>query len=537
MRILAAIAVLVLVLACARIEPAPYEPPQGVQDDPAPVRPDIPRTYVPEEQPPAPQPEQPTGGQNVILEEDIIPHLSLQVPLGEPIGEHHPLITREEFPLLRHKVISLGPGSYVDYDEELRFDFDKNSTGRIVFAKDRDTDAIGTYLLFEKDKPIFEYRIRLRGATFEQVQGRNIQVLGHTYVIAEATNRSVTLFGVDVPSNVHFGDGSDLVVDSKAQSHTDVRVTPDTAAYRLYTRGAHDDGRTILLGPGESLSENVGQERLASLLFNIRYEGTGDIPSARIRLDLDRDGYELSYDAHDGPRTVPLAWQDGSRLSLGEPGHRLHVRSCPPSIEYCIAPGDLVLLATQDGRSAVLEYSDSSEQPPELIMRAKDNRYSFGYVGEPGRNAHTDVIVDGAAFGARIGPRDNATGDHNISIGLGWYGRAPEIVTRDGFAIRIGEIVANRTLPLEIAIPPQRTLAHREERIQINVTYDRGWTLTIGNATFVEDEQTQDTFAQTAYGVAIFLDKKGEDLAPNQGKEAELLVPIEQIFGTVRLEG
>lgn len=528
----------VLLVACAPQYPPPTPdiPAVPTEDPWNPTRPDIPRSdpqpEPDEEEPTTPVTPPPT--RPVFLNGTAAsPRTELDVPLGDTIGEHHPRITATEFPLLRHRSIIVDSGTTAGYEEELRFDFKENTTGRVIFGKD-DDDRIGTFLHFQEDKPILEYRLRLRAGTFSDVRGREIQVLGHTYLIAEATNRTVQLFGVDVANNLGFTNGSRLVVNSTAQTDTIARVTPTEISYILYADDTGEDG--ILLSPGERLSGKVPRTRLASRILDIAYEGAPLSESATLEIDRTSYGYRLIADTLGGEITLPLVEEDAGALVFGRLDERLHITPCTYNA-YCIAPGDTVLLTSPRGQSYLITYGSAKNSSKDLTIRDGQNRYVYDFYGEPGRDAFADIVIDDYPFRARIGPRINGTDDHNISIEQGFVQGRVELALRTGAVVRIGDLNGTR-LPIELRIPRRAGTDGREERISINITLSDGDGRVVigGNLTLVEDED-EDLVGVSQYGVGILLDRDGDDLPPATGREAKLLVPASTAYGIVALEG
>lgn len=513
------ITLIFLLAACQQIGPLPDEGFNYTRTEED-VRPEIPRGYEPpEEEIPA---RQPTGSERPVLLDDPTPRVELKLPIGEPLSDSHPIVMKYEFPLLGGKAVPLGNG-VATYDQEIRF---RNSSGRITFARDPVTEEIGTHLAFEGDRPIFTYVVRLHDATWTQLSGRDIELLGHTYVVAEATNHTVAFFGRDVDSNLLFDDGDHLVVDSNGRLDTRAFVRPHEIGYVLLADGP-DSGGDIILSPGESLRENLHGDDLASRFLNVRYAGLGDVPVARLRLDRTEFGYDLIADTPQGEVRIPLVEEDAGMIVLGEVGRPLHVEDCPLGA-YCIAPDSYVLLS-RNGRTFVLEYSDVSLDPDRIIFRMPGTRYSYEFLGRPGKDAFADVIVGGERFRARIGPHDNATGRANISIDI----PRSRIYTAAGAYLEIHEI-EDDTLPLELVVPRTLTL-DREERTWINLTFDGEWRITVGNMSLAESEDSDETLGLTPYGAAFLLDRK--QFSGNEADELEIVVPAAQALGTVRLEG
>lgn len=530
----------ILLMACASPplqDGAPPEPSVISAGDG--LRPDIPRSQNPGEQEPT-NPDKQTGH----TPRDFLtnsttrvgsPGVNLDIPLNEPIGKYHPILRVEDFPLLRHNTITITPGEILTYDEEILFDFRENSTGKIIFGKDDETEQIGTFLFFAEDKPIFEYRLRLQRGTFRDIQGRNIQILGHTYVVADVTEKTVNFYGKDIASNLGFTNGSKLLVNSSKRSNTDVRVWPNMIAFRVLGDDIDDDG--ILLSPGESLSDNLGWTPLASKILDIRYLGTPNQTASLVYLNKKSFGYELEIDVAGGRLSLPLVEEDAGKLFLGSPDGSLRITPCPSGQQYCIPPETQLLLTSSRGRTFVIEYIDASNDTKELIMRSKGNRYSFEFLGEPGRDAWTDIVLDGEKFRARIGPK-GPDGEYNISVDQGFRQGRVEIVTADGSLLRIHDFTnGNKTLPLEI-ITKNPLARHGEEQTFLNITFDGLWTVTAGgNLTFTQEENDGDDVGISRFGTGVFLDKKDRNLPEGVGEDVVLLIPWHMVRGAVRIEG
>ncbi len=532
---------LILLSCTVQLEDNPNTVPV-VQDEDN-YRPYIPRTY-PDENPESqynPDEEQYKPGDVFINTTAEVPHINLDIPLGDMLYEHHPLLTVHEFPLLKHPIIWLDNQNTVGYDEEILFDFGENSTGEIVFRKSGDTEEIGTFLFFEEDKPIFEYGVFLRkGYTWYDITGRDIQILGHTYVVSETTNDTVVLYGRDVPNNLLFEDGKRLKANSTTWPNTKTFVGSNYAKVRLYADDPDTDG--ILLSPGESLVDNIGQERLVSQLLDISYVGSPMQKATIVSFDRSKYGFDLEYITIDNREMkISLVEDDAGEIFLGELDHPLRIHRCPKEQPYCIEEEDLVLLTARDGRNYLMRYSGVSNSSRMLNMRTiEGDRYLYEFIGDPTTNARTEILFEGEKWAVKIGAYDNETDKYNISIEQGFVRDTAEFVTKGGFVIRAGEPNATY-LPVEIIIPRERSRNGKEEKTGINLTYFRGpdeWRIDItSNITFVEDPTTKDLFGVSEYGMAIWLDRDRDELPPKQGYEADLLLPESDMYGTIAVEG
>jgi hypothetical protein len=527
----AVLLVLVILAACSSPELVDNRPRPLPTMEPGTNVPDIPRANIPEDVPDQPQYSNPVEERPILLPlENRTPSSELQVLIGETIGDRYSYITGSMLPLLKHDPIRVTTGLLAPYDERITFRF-QNSTGRVVFAKDEDSDEIGSFLVFEERRPIFEYSLRLERGSFEQLQGREIEILGAKYLIAEATNFSVTLYGVDVANNLIFTDNRTLTVNSSRQANTIARVRPNILAYELFT-GSED----ILLSPGESLADNIGQQKFAGNLLNILYKGAPVQEATTIQIKQAGSGYKLIADLETGVHEIPIADFENN-VTLGDADELLHVAPCPGTT-YCIATDDMFILTSSSGKTFVLTYSGASEDPNQLHFRdPNNNRYSYRYSGRPGVDAYADINFDRTTFRARIGPRINDTKEYNISIDQGFRNGRVEIVTKTGVIIRIGDVQGN-TVPLEFVIPARREAAYvGTQSLRLNLTHANEWFIDAGNLSFVDDEVSDDTLAMTSYGTTVILHEKDRRRDANQGEDAVILIPNEKTYGVVEIKG
>ncbi|HIH24693.1 TPA: hypothetical protein HA251_06695 [Candidatus Woesearchaeota archaeon] len=537
---------IVAILFLGACSPPPFDdgtdsttPPVTVTPNDGTARPDIPRTNPPADTPDNTEyknPGEQTHSWPQVVINNKTPSVDLDIPLGEELGDAHPFITSKEFPLLRHQPIRVSGNELVGYDETLRFAFGNNTTGTVAFAKV--DEELGTFMRFERGKPVFEYRITLYKGTFIDMQGRDIQILGHTYVIAEATNTSVALFGKSIPSNLFFEQDEPLEVNGTSVRESMCNITPRSISYTLYTKG-NDDGRNIMLSPGESLRDNLGWHALASAIFDIEYKGNPAQNATLMFFKRTKHGYDLEIVTWKGRLQLPIIEEDAGRLILGSIDERLRVTPCPASNPYCIAPDTIIPLTTGDGRTFIVKY-DAAHFDPNTIRFSdlENNRYSYEYLGTPGAtNGTVDILLEDARFRVRIGPLDNATGTYNISVDQGFRNGIAEILDKNGAAVRIGNITGN-VLGVELVLPWAK-VGGTQERIALNISHHGGedWRVAVRNMTLLEDEDTDDYFGSTGYGALVLLRNKGSPAAPGTGDEADILLPRGQLHGTVSLQG
>lgn len=525
----AALIIAILVAACEEVklvddERRPVLPARNITQG----RPDIPRSNPPQDTPDSyVEPAKPGFNRTTVFIPTGTPGTDLDVPLGDAIGKHHKIITQAEFPLLKHQPLRVDANTLVGYEETIRFDFGSNSTGRVVFGED--DEEVGTFLRFEEGKPILEYRLQLKQGTFSHYSGRDIQVLGHRYTIAEASNTTIALFGSSVASNLFLENGSKLEVNSTSRSDTLVKVTPSSFSFTLYVDGK-DDG-DILLSPNETLSSNIGRLTFGTDLMDIRYKGAPKLEGASIELRRDDEGYSLVAETASGILDVDLFTIVNGTPMLGDDEDRLRITQCG----YCIEPGDRFIVTTPDGQTFLLRYTSLNNDSGTLFIREGETKHTIRYTGIPGRNASTAIIVGEYRFPVKIGPRDNVTGEHNISVEQGFRNRRVEIALKNGAILRIGDVNAS-VLPLQVVVPASKTLDRREQITPFNITAVGGLRIVVGNVTFVESDDGEDTFGVTPYGTLIHLERDDEDMPLNAGDDAVIIVPVEPLYGIVMLE-
>ena len=531
--------IVTLIISCSNppLDSAPATP---IPSQIAPGRPEIPRTNPPQNTPDDPiyqnPGEQPHGKDPIILL-NRTPHIDLDIPFGDTIGKQHKIITQTEFPLLKHQPIRVSSGSLLGYTETLKFDFGNNSTGKIIMGKDDSGEnaELGTFLLFEDTKPIFEYKLTLERGTFYAIQGRDIQILGHMYKIAEVNNYSVTLFGEDIASNIYFSNNSDIEVNNSKVYETKCKITPNSISYIVYARGK-DENNNILLSPQESLSSNIKQRAFASDLFDIVYKGTVAQNATEIILRQTKNGYKLDILTFKGPASIPLIEYDAGKLLLGELKHPMQINPCPTKTPYCISENTMIPLTSSDGRTFMIRYDSVNENPEKITFSdINSNKYSYEYKGVPGKSAIMNLLLENKSFTVRIGAKNNVTGKYNISVAQGYRNGVVELLDNQKNAVRIGNINGT-TIPIEI-ITSQRGIA-AQEHIKFNITYDAGiWKIAVGNMTFFEDDQSDDTYAATTQGTLIWLRRDASGKPYNTGKNIDVLIPQKKLYGTVTLKG
>jgi hypothetical protein len=492
-------------------------------------RPDIPRTTTPTDMPTDPTYQNPTRPGMETRPTMPLPDarpvgIELALPIGETIGKRYPVITSTTFPLLRPRAVRATDSILVGYTQQLAFSFSDNSTGRVVFDIDDDTDEPDAYMEFVKRKPILEYRVRLEQGTFESLTGREISLLGDTYVIAEATNESVAFFGKSIASSLFFDDDHAIEVNGSRQSGTAVRVRPNEISYVLF---ADDD---LLLSAGESLAEEVGWEKLASPRFDIRYDGIATQEETSVIIDADDDGFELTVELASGRTTIDIAERTSAGLILGTEKRPLRLTPCSGSA-YCVRKDDTLLLTSPQGTTHIVRYDGKRDSW--LGFTEGSNEYHVKFVGEPGKGATTQLQLGKDVFAVRVGPEDD-DGEYTISIDQGFRSGRAELVLADQNIVRIGDSTGDE-IPITIITP--RTVNQSEQRLELTLL--RSMRVRVEDVTMHEEDDGDDTVGQTGYGALITLarDDGQSDWPDNEGESATILVPSTQSYAIVTLLG
>jgi len=274
---------LLLLAACARSQLTDGNYTDVRPPPPPDVRPDIPRTKLP--------PSEPVPTKPSTLASELTPFLNTTLSIrttrpdgilvgtdehpfliGEKLGERLPILTRNELSTLAMPQPSFR-GQPLHADNFLRFDFEDDQegmSGELRFRRDPDTDETRSELFFADGKPIFEYAFLLHDGNFLGLVNEQLALFGHTYVVKEAHNQSITLYGLDVDQWLVLDNGSQLEINGDRIARTKVRVDPWSIMIRYYPPDLDDGG--LALTPGESLRQRLPRpEILLNPLFDIVY--------------------------------------------------------------------------------------------------------------------------------------------------------------------------------------------------------------------------------------------------------------------------
>ncbi len=280
--------------------------------------------------------------------------------VGERLGERLPLLTRAQLSLLAEPDPVLR-GRPLRAERYVRFDFGEEG-GLLTFGRDEETGRTRSSLLFPDGEPIFEYALLLHEGSLPALVGEPLAFFGHDYVVREAQNRSVTLYGLDTEQWLVLADKDPLEVNGQSLARTEVRVDPWSVAIRYYP-GDPDEGG-LALAPGESLRGRMRTpEALLNPLFDIIYEGLEEGSASLVQLEALRNRLLLRYtDALHGPVELAIASVENGSLRWGPPGAPLR-RDCSG---HCLALGDSFLVG--DPVIAIMEYRSLNAQGSEAAF-------------------------------------------------------------------------------------------------------------------------------------------------------------------------
>ncbi len=371
--------------------------------------------------------------------------------LYEPIGEVVPYLDKRVAELLTSRPVFFEVRGGVPMRQELRFEIRNSSGGKThslkpVFGVDEE-DETGTFLFLEEGEPVLKYLLELSAGRWEEFVEGDISVLGEQYMIYEATNNSLVLFGKSINQTITFADGDKLRVNGSVLADTRVEVDERRVEYTLLAPDVEMDG--LLIGEGESLKEKVGSRRLLRSDFDILYQNLTEENSTKVEFDRGDSGYYLEFTNIDGDEfRTPLVYFGNNSLRFGDEDSEFHVKRC--SGAPCISEEDTFLVTGRGGASHVLEYSGISLSGKNVVFRFKDTRQKMvvEFEGRPGGGARGGFEISGERFTVYVG---NSSGEYPVSVsGLSGGRSVPLVVPGFGeftFDKRSGDVYVEMTSP------------------------------------------------------------------------------------------
>ena len=308
--------------------------------------------------------------------------------IGKKLGDIVPYLTGEELSSFIGKPAGFGlegsgfgSGSGFKARQYLRFDFGENSSGVLRFSKDEGFDNeennIGVELFFKEDKPIFELAYLLEEGNFPSLVGEEISFFGEDYVIQEANNNSLLLFGRSTKKYISLSDGHRLSVNGVNYGHTIVNFDAWHFTIRVFAdTELGEDG--LVLKPGESLRDKLPSEVFMNDYWNLYFDGVDNLSLNKVEVTSVGKKVKTSFVNRAGENVnfLLLKVVDGNiSLSRDVDGkHKLHLSECKSSYDYCIKDGDSFLLTDNNGISRIFDYRNSNERADQL--------YFFDNLGE-----------------------------------------------------------------------------------------------------------------------------------------------------------
>ncbi len=408
--LLSSLLLLLLITACARSQLTNGNYTAVSPPPPPDIRPDIPRADLP--------PSQPILTKPSTLASELTPFLNASLLIrtassggilvgtddrpflvGEKLGERLPVLTRNELSLLATPQPSFR-GQPLRADNFVRFDFaddPEGMSGELRFRRDPETHETRSELFFETGKPIFEYAFLLHEGNLLGLVNEQLALFGHTYVVREAHNQSITLYGLDTEQWLVLENGSQLEINGEKIARTKVRVDQWSILIRYYPKDEDDGG--LALKAGESLRQRLQRpEALLNPLFDIVYEGLEGATDSVVELDAKRSEVGLRYtDVLGQPVAFDIAGVENGTLRWGDYGSRLHVQECASLADYCIAIGDRFLLRSADDENIVMEFRSVNELGTEArfqdVVTKEIHLVKLADTGQERQGLH---VLDGA---------------------------------------------------------------------------------------------------------------------------------------------
>lgn len=325
----------------------------------------------------------------IIIVGDSLHPLLLNMTLSEVI----PLLQRGDLAMLSTKKPTIDSIT-LRSEPFIRFDFGENSTGRLTYERDQETDEVTPELFFEEGKPIFELAYLLYDGAFPLLEGEIINLFGVRYFVEEANNMSITLTNED--HTVLLANNTALSIDGRHIADTKVNVDPWSIIIRYYTPNTDIGG--IRLHPGESLRSKLRvPESLLNPHFDVRFDGWIDNPddlwgeellrnlsrqkkdsdmmtdketiktikrfinttsnSIRFIGNSDKGMVYLEAPIFEGTLNIILVSKNRTtgNIMWGEPNAKLHVKECD-SGKYCINAGEEFIMTSSNSITHVMEF-------------------------------------------------------------------------------------------------------------------------------------------------------------------------------------
>jgi hypothetical protein len=453
--------------------------------------------------------------------------------IGMKIEELIPGLGRGSMEMLTPQLVIADNGATFEVESFLRFDFEENSTGELKYEVDPDSEVLEPYLFFEEEKPMFEYAYLLQEGAFPLLIGARVDFFGDDYIIHEAYNESLTLYGANVDQYLRLANGSAMSINGDTIAGTEVQVNPWGVIITYVTPYVDEDG--IRVKAGEGVREKLQRpEILLHPLFDIRFDGFETSTEDQIRFKQRGDRIRVTFtNILREEIAVDLLSRDSSgALNWGSDEHPLHFKECDRS-EYCIKQDDRFILTTREGVTKILEMRSASRTRLMLRELGTDETHEVKIV-DTGR---VDVI-NGTNVSRYEGMLDFGAGLHDVEVLLE-EGRERIRIDMDGDGGIGSDELSIFTPFTEIELNEMKEIILRqpalndidEEEIIVSVTDS---FLLSSNVT-VEQVDDEDSYqGVTSRGAIVTLDETTDGISGE-----ELIVSFPPAFrpGLVRILG
>ncbi len=320
--------------------------------------------------------------------------------------------------------------------------------GSIRFRKHEDT--VSDFLYYEEDEPILRYTFILHGTTFLDIIGEQINVLGNTYTVTDATAKDVILENDHV--QLVIGGGS---VDINGEAMADTTSSMTGSKFVVESRVDTEDDDELAVPAGSSVQEHLAEPTMLTDKLDIRYDGLVPTPATTFQFQNTDDGVRIRIKEDGERRNVPLIHR--ATMQWGDEEGRLVFDETQQ-----ITSGDYVILASD--RSHVLQYHG---------IDGDELDFSNGYMDVHVRLNTTAIPLQGKRY--RFS-RTNET----LRLDLNGDGDFKDTVRyrRPGYAFAFG----NRSMTFRFSKDTSRTVSFKQgERVELIPKF-RGYELRDGFA-------------------------------------------------------
>jgi len=376
----------------------------------------------------------------IIVGTDAAPFL-----VGDRLGNLLPVLTRWDLRILAAPQPTL-QGVPLHAEGYVRFDFGENNSGILRFGRDPRSGETRPELFFADGAPIFAYTYRLLEGAFPTMIGQHLAFFGHTYVIRDASNSSVTLYGLDTEQWLVLQNRSALGVNGDRIAATRVSVDPWSISITYYASDEDEGG--LELTTGQSLRERFPRpDAFLNPIFDLRFEGLDDTPADLVTVTTGKRATLTFTDPLGEQVKLILASMVKNTLHLGASDTTLHVRECASLRDYCIRLHDEFLMARPEFTS-VMEFTSVNRAGGEARFRdlttGKEHLVRLAATGEEVGGAPVldgAFHIDGRDFTVRILANGSAsTASIDLDGSGGVHGTAPPLLTRSGVELGIERV-------------------------------------------------------------------------------------------------